>query len=341
MRFQFLASLISVSVAVFVSAVAARANSTSAVQNFSAQMGSRNVITSGAFSTDSHVHGAVAIGGNATLSGNAEINSQGNSTAEGLRVYGKLNLSGQTKVLSGGATIVKNATTNTGLTLKPGQPNPNQALITSSNGGSLMFNGNGGTPVLSSRASADNFFTSRDSVMQAANTELLSAVGALGATKIDSDTIYFNATTSGVSVFNWNIDQLTSIAEVGFNFTPDSFIVVNIIGNTSASTWNATFNMLGGSDYLAQHLLWNIGVSTVNFTGSELLGSILAPDSTINSYKQLNGSIYSGALCQHGQEIHYTPPSVNIPVSEEPSILVLSLAVMAMGAAVWGKRFFR
>ncbi|MBK9991098.1 MAG: choice-of-anchor A family protein [Verrucomicrobia bacterium] len=337
MRYQFLVSLLSLSAAVLPVGTA-YANSASALQDFTVQMGSRNVITSGAFTTDSHVHGTVAVGGTAMLKGNAEINSHGNGSAEALRVYGDLKLVGETKVLSGGATVVKNSKTNSKLTLNPGKPNPNQATIV--NGGTLMFNGNGGTPALSSLASADDFFTSRDSAMQAANTELLNS-GTYAPTKIDSDTIYFNALTSGVSVFNWNINQLTSIAEVGFNFSADSFIVVNIIGNTPNSTWNASFNTLGGSDYLAQHLLWNIGVATVNFTGSEILGSILAPDSKINSHKQLNGAIYAESLNQHGQEIHYThpntPPVKDVP--EEPSLLVLALACMAMGAAVWVKRF--
>ena len=297
-------------------------------------MGSWNVITSNAFSTDSHVHGTVAVGGSATLSGNAEINSHGTSNAEALRVYGALNLVGtNSKVLSGGATIVKNASTNANLALHSGQPNPNQGLIkNNATNATLTFNGNGGTPALSSLSTGDNFFVSRDSVMQAANTELLTA-GTLAPTNNNYGRLTFNATTAGVSVFNWNIDQITNINEVGFSFATDSFIVVNILGNTPNSTWNAGFNVLGGSNDLAAHLLWNIGVSTVNLTGSEILGSILAPDSTINSYKQLNGSIYAGSLNQHGQEIHYTPPSVNVP--EEPSILVLAFAAMAIGAAVW------
>lgn len=336
MRHPFISTLLATTAALFASAVAVRADSTTAVQTFASQMQGWNVITTGAFSTDSHVHGKVAVGGAATLSGNAEINSHGTTNAEALRVYGNLNLVGtNNKVMAGGATVVKNGTTNTAITLKPGQPNPNQALITS-NTGSLTFNGNGGTPTLSSLAAADSFFTSRDSLLQAANTELLSAAGALAPTSFDSDTIYFNAATAGVSVFNWNIDQLTNIAEVGFNFAANSFIVVNIIGNSVSSTWNANFNILGGSDFLASHLLWNIGVTTVNFNGSEILGSILAPDSTINSYKQLNGSIYAGSLNQHGQEIHYTPPSVNVP--EEPSSLVLAFAALAIGAAVWFRR---
>ena len=339
MRHSFIVSLIASTAALLVSAGSARADATSEVQDFKSLMGSSNVITTGAFSTDSHVHGTVAVGGNATLSGNAEINSHGNSNAEALRVYGNLNLVGGTKVLSGGATVVKNGTTNSQLTLKPGQPNPNQAtIVNNANGGTLTFNGNGGTPALNSISAADSFFTSRDSVLQAVNTELLSAPGALGATSMDSDTIYFNAATSGVSVFNWNIDQLTNIAEVGFNFGADSFIVVNVVGNAVNSAWNASFNILGGNDFLTSHLLWNIGVSTVNLYGSELLGSILAPDSTINSYKQLNGAIYAGSLSQHGQEIHYTPPSVNVP--EEPSMLVVAFAAMAVGVAAWAKRFF-
>jgi choice-of-anchor A domain-containing protein len=276
------------------------------------------------------------------LSGTAEINSHGNSSGEALRVYGNLNLNGNTSVLSGGATIVKNGSVNTHVTLLPGQPNPNQSTIV--NGGRLLFNGNGSNgsaPTLKSISTADNFFTSRDSVMQAANTQLLAA-GKLAPSVSNGNTLSFTATNAGVSVFNWDIDQLTSISQVGFNFATDSFIVVNIIGDTSSSVWNASFNILAGSDYLTQHLLWNIGVATVNLTGDQLLGSILAPDSAITSYKQLNGSIYAGSLDQHGQEIHYTPPSTpmsNVP--EEPSALVLAFAAMALGVAVLTRRFCR
>jgi len=344
MRLQLIISSLASSAALFVSAGSLQANSASSVQDFATQMGSWNVITSGAFSTDSHVHGTVAVGGSAKLSGNANINSQGSGTAEALRVYGNLNLIGNTTVLSGGATIVKNRSTNTSISLLQGQPNPNQStILDSKNKGSLIFNGNGSngvTPSLKSISTADSFFTSRDSVMQVANTQLLGA-GTFAPTVSNGNTLSFSSTTAGVSVFNWNIDQLTSINQVGFNFATDSFIVVNIIGNTSSSIWNASFNVLNGSDYLTQHLLWNIGVSKVNLTGDQLLGSILAPDSAITSYKQLNGSIYAGSLDQHGQEIHYTTPSTVKNVPEEASTLVLALAGMALGAAVWVRRFCR
>jgi len=45
---------------------------------------------------------------------------------------------------------------------------------------------------------------------------------------------------------------------------------------------------------------------------------------------------------QHGQEIHYTPPTPpmsNVP--EDPSVLVLAFAAMALGVAVWARRFCR
>jgi choice-of-anchor A domain-containing protein len=341
MRLQLLISSLASSAGLFLSASTVHANSASSVQDFATQMGSWNVITSGAFSTDSHVHGTVAVGGSATLSGNADINSHGSGNAEALRVYGNLNLIGNTTVLSGGATVVKNRSTNTNISLLQGQPNANQSTIVDNrSGGRLLFAGNGGSgaPTLKSISKADNFFTSRDPVMQAANTQLLSA-GTFAPTIVSSNTLSFNATAAGVSVFNWDIDQLTSISHVGFNFGTDSFIVVNIIGDTARSTWNASFNVLGGSDYLTQHLLWNIGVSTVNFTGDQLLGSILAPDSRINSHKQLNGEIYAGSLNQDDQEIHYTPLAVTVP--EEPSTLVLAFAAIAMGAALWARRFFR
>jgi len=348
MRLQLIISSLASSAALLISAGSLQANPASSVQDFANQMGSWNVITNGAFSTDSHVHGTVAVGGSATLSGNAEINSHGNSNAEALRVYGNLNLIGDTTVLSGGATIVKNRSINNKISLVQGTAVNLPKIVdnTSVNGdktprGSLVFNSNGSNgvaPSLQSIPAADNFFTSRDSVMQAANTQLLKA-GSFAPSVSNGNTLSFDATTAGVSVFNWNIDQLTSINQVGFNFGTDSFIVVNIIGDTAASIWNASFNVLNGSDYLTQHLLWNIGVSTVNLTGDQLLGSILAPDSTINSYKQLNGEIYAGSLNQHGQEIHYTQPAVNVP--EEPSTLVLAFAAMAMGAAVWIRRSCR
>jgi len=316
----------------------ARADSTSAVQTFSSQMGSWNVITTGAFSTDSHVHGKVAVGGAATLSGNAEINSHGTTNAEALRVYGNLNLYGMNnKVLSGSATVVKNSTVNTQLTVVTGPTGSNQTpIVDTVHGGTLVLNGNGGTPTVSTLAAADNFFISRDNLLQTANTDLLNASGALSGT-LSGNRLSFNTATAGVSVFNWNIDQLTNIGEVGFNLGANSFAVVNIIGNTFNTTWNAGFNFLAGSDFLASHILWNIGIANVNLNGSEILGSILAPDTNIVSYKQLNGSIYAGSLNQHGQEIHYTRTSVNVP--EESSMLVTAFAAVAIGLAAWARRF--
>lgn len=340
MRKKFVSSLLVFSVTAFAATNSARADATSDVQTFASQMGSWNVVTSGAFSTDNHVHGGVAVGGNASLSGNAEINSHGSGNAEALRVYGNLNLSGSNnKVLAGGATVVKNGAVNTGLVLKPGQPNPNQSIITSATG-SLFFNGNGGNgvaPALNSLAAADSFFSSRDSQMQAANASLLSASGALAPTSFDADTIYFNAANAGVSVFNWNIDTLTNINEVGFNLGADAFVVINIVGSSFNSTWNAGFNFLGGNDSLATRLLWNIGVATVNLTGSELFGSILAPDSTINSGKQLTGSLYAASLHQRGQQIHQGIPYPPQRVPESSSVLVL--VGFAFGVVVLARRF--
>ncbi len=326
--------------AVVATALPLQADSISAVQTFTSEMGSWNVITSGAFSTNNHVHGTVGAGGSAKLYGNAEINSHGKTNAEALRVYGNLSLNGSNnKVLAGGATVVKNATINSKLELKPGKPNPNQAtILDKNNGSSLTFNGNGGKPELATLAKADDFFSSRDAKLQVANTQLLNASGALGATIIDSDTINFNALTSGVNVFNWNVSQLTNIAEVGFKFVTDSYIVINILGNSPSSVWDAKFNILGGSEFLASHVLWNIGVATVKLSGSELLGSILAPDSKITSHKQLNGAIYAATLDQYGQEIHYTPPTKVEKVPENSSWVVTLLAGMSVVLVVLARR---
>lgn len=319
-------------------AVTVRADSISAVQTFSSQMGSWNVITSGSFNTDNHVHGGVAVGGNALFSGNAEINSHGKTNAESLRVYGDLKLTGtNNKVMAGGATVVKNGTVNADLTLKPGQPNPNQARITSATG-SLTFNGNGGTPTLSTLIAADSFFSSRDGLLQSANTDLLNATGALNGVT-SGNKLTFKTETAGVSVFNWNIDKPGKIGEVEFKLATDSFAVINIIGNSFSSTWNAGFNFLGGSDFLASNILWNIGVETVNFKGSELFGSILAPDSTINSSKQLTGSLYAASLKQRGQQIHQGIPNPPHNVPESASTLVLAMAGVVIGLAVWARRF--
>jgi choice-of-anchor A domain-containing protein len=82
---------------------AIHANAATSVQDFTTQMSSWNVITTGNFSTTSHVHGTVAVGSDATLSAKSEINSHDtNSNAEALRVYGNPNLGGtHNRVLNG------------------------------------------------------------------------------------------------------------------------------------------------------------------------------------------------------------------------------------------------
>jgi len=304
------------------------ASAYSALDAFCSQMAGWNVITGGNFSTDNHVHGTLAVGGNATLiGGNAEINSH-NHGNEGLRVNGGLTLSGSSKVLAGGATIVKNATTNTDLTLAPGK-------ITSGTG-ILDFNGNGGTPkTITTLGTQDASFAARDAIMQSANAELLGVAGQQGS--VSGGKLTFASATSGISVFTWDVGLISGINEVDFQLAGDSFIVVNVI-NTLGNTWNAGFNFLGGAPTKASQILWNVGVSSVAFSGSELFGAILAPDSIVNSAKQLVGSIYAGELHQRGQQIHYESVEPPSRVPEASSFLTLVLAATTLGTAGFFRR---
>lgn len=330
MKIHPLVPLLAIAAFTVVTTGPVHASAYSALDTFTTQMGGRNVITSGDFSTNNHVHGTVAVGDDVSLSGNAEINSHNHGTV-GLRVNGDVNLSGgNNRIMAGGATIVQNASTNAGLAVQVGQ-------ITGSSG-SLGLQGNGGTPkTVTTLASPDSSFIALDAAMQSANSELL-GLGTGGGT-LNGSRLTFTSTTTGVSVFTWDVGVSPNINEVGFNFAADSFIVVNII-NSAQSVWNAGFNIVAGSDFLASHVLWNIGVDLVTFTGDQLLGSILAPDSTINSYKQLNGSIYAGSMNQYDREIHFTTPKPPSRVPDAPSSMIALIAATSLGfaAAVRARR---
>jgi choice-of-anchor A domain-containing protein len=254
----------------------------------------------------------VAVGGAATLS-NGSVLNQNNSykdDAYSLRVYGQLTLSGGSdQSLNGGATFVQNATTNVGLkdfSVNNGSERVLTFGSSSSSQPQISLNGNSGHPVPTNFIStADNYFTSRASVLSAASTTFASA-SAMTPTN-SSGTLTFNAPANGsITVFNWDVAQQNNINQVAINAPLGSTAIINIF-DVPGGTWSPSFNFIGAGATAASatRVLWNFEGNINLTTSREWWGSILGVNTSITDDQDIDGQIFAKNLTVNSGEIHY------------------------------------
>jgi choice-of-anchor A domain-containing protein len=316
--------------------LAAVAQVSPAVLNFENELGTENAIVTNQFSLNSsHTQSGVAVGGAATIS-NGSVLNQNNSykdDAYSLRIYGQLTLTGGSdQSLNGGAAIVKNATTNVGLNDFSRNNGSMRVLTFGSNSNAtpnITLNGNSGPPAPTDFLStADNYFTSRASVLSAASSVFASASAVNPINS--SGTLTFNAPVNGsITVFNWDVATQGSINQVAINAPLGSTAIINIF-DAPGGTWSPTFNFIGAGATAASatRVLWNLEGSISLTTSREWWGSILGANASITDDQDIDGQIFANNLTVNSGELHYDEFT---PIPEPAAYAVLlGLAVLAV-----------
>lgn len=311
-------------------AVRTEAQSTTALVSFASQVGNWNaIVRDDASLTNSRVQSGLAVGDTALLSG-AEVNQNpffaGTSA---LRVYGQLTISGnESRSLNYGATVVRNAGTNSGLQDFSFNGGANRVLTFNANANNqprLFFNGNSGSPAPAQfLASPDTFFSDR-------TTTLLNASATLAGLGTTAPAVVNNRLTlsslSGVAVFNVTSTLLNSLNEIELNAAVGTNLVINVSGGPVTGN----FNFIGSSSSSASRVLWNFHDGsdlTINRVWS---GSILGPNTSIVANADLVSQLFVEDFTANNSQLRYAQL---VAVPEPATYAAILAGLVAAGTLI-------
>lgn len=265
------------------------------------------VIYSGA-STSADIEGAAVVGGN--FSGATMYNNPTSGVPSGygaLTVYGNNN-GGNLNINNGGS-----------------------AYIGGTNNGKINFNGGGGFYTAPPNTISDfetSINTLSTSLSQLSSTSALPTLGAN-----NNNNILFTATAAanGVAVFNITAAQLASISSFSINLNGASTVVFNVSGASVTDTANDESGVTG-----ANNIIWNFYQATSVNLGTQIAGTVLAPDANVTNGNQIDGDLIayswtgSGELHDYGFE-GVLPTDGGTPVPEPASLALLIGGIAAFG----------
>lgn len=329
----------------------------SAVKQFDQLMRNYNaVVLNDASFNNSNIEGAVAVGGNLSITnGSVAYLTQyyPNGGEPTLYVNGQLTVSGDTKVQSGYASTPHASGSF--------YQNANQRHFTTTSGGGMLNMDNSPDPrTYTSPVSNPTPANWNWATIGSQATSLSSQLAAAAATGIigvgANQTLTFSSpnATAGVVVFNLNAALLNGntyggqiFSNFGFAIGANQTFVVNVInasGKTLFSGANFNPNNFTGVGGAGQ-LLWNItGSGNVTIaSGGEFYGSIVAPQATLvdNGNVRFNGQVLASGMSYSGAQLHYTNFSPAGTVSSvlvpEPSTYACWMAALC-GVGLWWHR---
>ncbi|MBB5986052.1 collagen-binding domain-containing protein [Sphingobium lignivorans] len=278
----------------------------------------------------------------------------GNSTSGTLTLNG----SKQTLVV-GGNFSTTNMNVTTGDTISVGR-NVNASIAANNApsvriGGTYNGNANSGHPLIQASQGID--FNASD---VAAHTGIFTTLGAdlaalsssLASVSVPSNPSSYSiagnlltltgvAGDNGFSVISLTAAELNSIGQIKYDFAGVGAdpIVINVDGSAAV---NLNANFLGGAMTFAQQVVWNFLGEEVTFSGSQFVGSVLAPNAHLTlASNNIDGNVAVGSFTQYGEVHNYGfngsfPPPPAVP---EPATWAMLLAGFGLvGSAMRGKK---
>ncbi len=279
--------------------------------------------------------GALAVGGNATLS-SYTVATNG-STGTNLVVGGTLTNTGGT--VNGDAIVAGTAdyTTPT-ITGKLTATTVNLHNSGGSVTGGVFYTGTYTGPSFITHTSITgpvslpvDFAGTKTSLVS--KSQGLAALTTNGTTVDTSNNVTFTGTSSGTNVFSITASQLASASIINVSVPTGGVSLINVTGATSDTMPNVSYNLTPTAT------LWNFnGVTSLTLTGSAN-GSILAPNAAVStSFGELFGTLVGNSLTGN-LELHSAPFPTDIPTgSPPPSPEPASLSVLGLGAVMLLKR---
>ena len=299
-----------------------------------------NVFVFGNAKLSSDSQGALAIGGDATLT---SYSVAGSAPASNTNLIVGGNLTATYGTINGNALVAGNVD-YTG-------PSVNGSITS---GGNVNFHNSGGSVTngvyetgtytgpsyltnahITGPVALPIDFAGAKSVLTA-TADALATLNSNGVTTITYGALTFSGTNASTNVFNISASQLSGVNGITINIPTGADALINVTGIGSVALPNVGFNLSPAST------LWNLdGFSTV--TTSSFSGSVLAPhaDVTFNS-GSFNGTLVANSLTGGGQFNMY-PINFDITATGSGSTLATpepaSLSVLALGAvALLGRR---
>lgn len=269
----------------------------------------------------SHVHGATAVGGNLTLSGNMSEFANHGPSNPGVTVAGNIVLNANGRINGNGKLEVGSLTSGQSI-------NGSQDLVK-------------GTKKLEAQQATVgpvdiDFDAAFDELTQLSATYAqMSATLALNSLTSGGNFNYTFGATAAVEYLNITGSQLASLSNLNFNgnAAPGASLVINVdLSGYSGGAF--TQNRNGGNQ--ANNILWNFyGASSVTLK-NQFIGTILAPEMSV---KHINNDIKGMVIAQHftkeqGQvHIHkfngyVPPPPVHVADATATGTLVLAGALL-------------
>ena len=268
------------------SANAASVNVGTALKDF-------NAIIFGNASTTSDIEGAAVIGGN--FSGATVYN---NPTAAQPAGFGALTVYGSTN----GNPI--------------NMDNGGSAYVGGTHGAIINFNGGGGYIGAPGVTIAD-FETAFDSA--SAKLSTLTATSTLPAPG-NNEVINATPGASGIAVFDITAADLAAIPSYNIALNGASTVIFNVSGDTIDFNGNDESGTTG-----ADNIIWNFYQATKVTLGTELAGTVLAVQATVNNSNAIDGTLVAASWGGDGELHNYGfagPLPAGVP---EPSTWAMML----------------
>ncbi|HTU53511.1 MAG TPA: choice-of-anchor A family protein [Acetobacteraceae bacterium] len=251
-------------------------------------------------STSADIEGAAVVGGN--FSGATMYSNPTGSQPSG---FGALTVFGST---SGNPININNG---------------GSAYVAGTEGAIIDFNG-GGTYIAAPGATIADFETPLDDL----STELsqLTATGTVPS-PANNEVITAVPGSDGIAVINLTATQLEEIPSYKIDLNGASTLIINVSGSSIDFNANDESGITG-----ADNIIWNFYDATSVTLGTQIAGTVLAPDANVTNDNQIDGTLVAKSWTGQG-ELHEYPFDGTLPATSVPE--PGSLGLLAAGLAAF------
>jgi len=258
-----------------------------------------NLIVFNNVTSSSEVEGRSFIGGD--LNGNSSnynigpANTANNGNQPALTVVGNVNGSSKNLNNGGGASIGGNLNTQLNLNGANQTVNVGGSISTQQNVNQNTENANLGSSFTQSLNDQKNLLISSLGSLQSN----LKALTATDSASISNNQLSITGNSSGVSVFNLSLSQLSSLNNISVVAPTGGTVVINVAG--TSGTISANFN---SSANLGSNVIWNFYEATSLTFANNFLGSVLADNAAVtNTAGYIQGTLVANSFTQNA-EVH-------------------------------------